>query len=452
MRYKKLTMTLITALLLAVSVSGAFAANTSLEKLITRAQDSNPLIQATHEKVVRAQETLNEATANMGPKAGAAMGALWGTDDYTISPANYLSPGAAALLKQANISVNDINLGYKNTYVSAIGFIQAIYTGGSLQALKQSKQLALEAAKTEEARVRQGVTNGVQTSYYNRKRAEEKQVVAEEAVSLTRDHMDRAQKLFNAGVVAKSDVLRSKVAVSEAELNLIRAKNAVELSLTAIEKAVGDTVTSADVSDGLPKRAASTLRQELKETPPDALSIAYEKREELKMYSLLSQQAEKVAKAAKGQLLPQIVGAAGYYTVDDSFFPTDNDEFKVGLAATWTIYDSGRVKAQTNQAKAQARELLSRLDDMKTTVKLEVTQAELNLRSAESRLNVAEHQVQTSEEDYRIAKRRYDESVGTNLDVLDARLALTNSRTELVDALYDIRIAEANLQYAMGTN
>ena len=452
MRYKKLTMTLITALLLAVAASDAFAANPSLEKLVTRAQDSNPLIQATHEKVVRAQEALNEASANMGPKAGVAMGALWGTDDYSISPANYLSPGAAALLKQANISVNDIDLGYKNTYVSAIGFIQAIYTGGSLQALKQSKQLALEAAKTEEVRVRQGVTNGVQVSYYNRKRAEEKQVVAEEAVSLTKDHMGRAEKLFNAGVVAKSDVLRSKVAVSEAELDLIRAKNAVELSLTAIEKAVGDTVTSADVSDGLPKRAASTLRQELRETPPDALSTAYEKRQELKMYSLLSQQAEKVAKAAKGQLLPQIVGAAGYYTVDDSFFPTDNDEFKVGLAATWTIYDSGRVKAQTNQAKAQARELLSRLSDMKTTVKLEVTQAELNLRSAESRLNVAEHQVQTSEEDYRIAKRRYDESVGTNLDVLDARLALTNSRTELVDALYDIRIAEANLQYAMGTN
>ena len=452
MRYKKLTMTLITALLLAVAASNAFAANPSLEKLVTRAQDSNPLIQATHEKVVRAQEALNEASANMGPKAGVAMGALWGTDDYSISPANYLSPGAAALLKQANISVNDIDLGYKNTYVSAIGFIQAIYTGGSLQALKQSKQLALEAAKTEEARVRQGVTNGVQVSYYNRKRAEEKQVVAEEAVSLTKDHMGRAEKLFNAGVVAKSDVLRSKVAVSEAELDLIRAKNAVELSLTAIEKAVGDTVTSADVSDGLPKRAASTLRQELRETPPDALATAYEKRQELKMYSLLSQQAEKVAKAAKGQLLPQIVGAAGYYTVDDSFFPTDNDEFKVGLAATWTIYDSGRVKAQTNQAKAQARELLSRLSDMKTTVKLEVTQAELNLRSAESRLNVAEHQVQTSEEDYRIAKRRYDESVGTNLDVLDARLALTNSRTELVDALYDIRIAEANLQYAMGTN
>ena len=452
MRYKKLTMTLITALLLAVAASDAFAANPSLEKLVTRAQDSNPLIQATHEKVVRAQEALNEASANMGPKAGVAMGALWGTDDYSISPANYLSPGAAALLKQANISVNDIDLGYKNTYVSAIGFIQAIYTGGSLQALKQSKQLALEAVKTEEARVRQGVTNGVQVSYYNRKRAEEKQVVAEEAVSLTKDHMGRAEKLFNAGVVAKSDVLRSKVAVSEAELDLIRAKNAVELSLTAIEKAVGDTVTSADVSDGLPKRAASTLRQELRETPPDALATAYEKRQELKMYSLLSQQAEKVAKAAKGQLLPQIVGAAGYYTVDDSFFPTDNDEFKVGLAATWTIYDSGRVKAQTNQAKAQARELLSRLSDMKTTVKLEVTQAELNLRSAESRLNVAEHQVQTSEEDYRIAKRRYDESVGTNLDVLDARLALTNSRTELVDALYDIRIAEANLQYAMGTN
>jgi outer membrane protein len=448
-------MTLITtALLLAVSAGGAFAANASLEKLITRAQDSNPLIQATHEKVVRAQEALNEATANMGPKAGAAMGALWGTDDYTISPSGLpVAAGTSSMVRaKCRYKWATSSLGYKNTYVSAIGFIQAIYTGGSLQALKQSKQLALEAAKAEEARVRQGVTNGVQTSYYNRKRAEEKQVVAEEAVSLTKDHMDRAQKLFNAGVVAKSDVLRSKVAVSDAELNLIRAKNAVELTLTAIEKAVGDSVSSADVSDGLPPRASSTLRREIQETPKNALDIAYEKREELKMYSLLSQQAEKVAKAAKGQLLPQIVGAAGFYTVDDSFFPTDNSEFKVGLAATWTLYDSGRVKAKTNQAKAQARELLRRLDDMKTTVKLEVTQAELNLRSAESRLNVAEHQVQTSEEDYRIAKRRYDESVGTNLDVLDARLALTNSRTELVDALYDIQIAQADLRYAMGAN
>lgn len=81
---------------------------------------------------------------------------------------------------------------------------------------------------------------------------------------------------------------------------------------------------------------------------------------------------------------------------------------------------------------------------------MEVTQAELNLKSAESRLVVATRQSNEAREDYRIATRRYAESVGTNLDTLDARLALTNSLTELATAMYDIKSAEADLRYAIG--
>ncbi|MPM91447.1 hypothetical protein SDC9_138576 [bioreactor metagenome] len=134
----------------------------------------------------------------------------------------------------------------------------------------------------------------------------------------------------------------------------------------------------------------------------------------------------------------------------DEFFPSGNEEMVLSLMARWTIFDSGEVSAKTKQAKAQARELIHFIEDMKNTVKMEVTQAELNLKSAQSRFDVAERQVAESEEDYRIAVRRYEEQVGTNLDMLDARLALTSSRTEEVDARYDICIAEANLLYSLG--
>ena len=106
--------------------------------------------------------------------------------------------------------------------------------------------------------------------------------------------------------------------------------------------------------------------------------------------------------------------------------------------------------AKTTEAKAKAKELLFMLDDMKNTIRMEVTQAELNLKSAESRLVVATRQSNEAREDYRIATRRYTESVGTNLDTLDARLALTNSLTELATAMYDIKSAEADLRYAIG--
>ena len=434
---KKITITITAALMLLALVGCSFA-ETPLDALVKRASDGNPLIMAARERVNRARAELDEARAGMGPKGGVALGALVGGDEFSVA--------APAVLAQ--LGITSLQIGSRNTYAAAVGFMQTIYAGGSLTAMKQAKSLALDAARAEEARTEQSVTNAVRVAYFNRKRAEEKQSVAEEAVTLTKNHLARAEKLFNSGVVAKGDVLRSKVAVAESELDLIRAKNAAELSLTALERAVGSPVSPDEIKGGVPRRSV-TLRN-VEPAGPDPLEAAYENRQELKMYSLLSRQAEKVAKAAAGQSLPQIVAGAAYFNADDSFFPSGEDNWKVGIAAYWSVFDSGRVKAKTNQAKAQARELLHRLDDMKNAVRMEVVQAQQNLRSAQSRLEVAERQAAVSEEDYRIAKRRYEEQVGTNLDMLDARLALTNSRTELVDALYDIETARANLAFAVG--
>ncbi len=106
--------------------------------------------------------------------------------------------------------------------------------------------------------------------------------------------------------------------------------------------------------------------------------------------------------------------------------------------------------AKRAEAQARSKEMLMTLEDMKNSIRMEVTQADLNIRSAQSRLEVARSQLASSREDYRIALRRYDEKVGTNLDTLDARLALTDSMSEVVNAIYDIKTYEADLLYAMG--
>ena len=69
---------------------------------------------------------------------------------------------------------------------------------------------------------------------------------------------------------------------------------------------------------------------------------------------------------------------------------------------------------------------------------------------ARQRSDVAARQVASAQEDYRMALMRYKANVGTNLDVLDARTALTNARTQLVDAMYDMESARAGLDYALG--
>ena len=422
-----------------LSASGAvFAADDAvLESLLSAAERNNPQIAAAAERTAAAGARLAQASAEMGPKASAAMGALWSAGDYEKKVG----------VMGTTLSVPVLST---HTYAAAVVLTQIIYSGGSLQAKKEAARLEADAAAARETRTKQGVQNAVRRAYYAVRSAQAKELVAEEAVSLSKEHKAQAERLFKAGVVAKSDVLRSNVAVASSELDAIRAQNATSVAVTALRRAVG-----ADLPPEIEKKEplSSVLSQDM--CPRDAgeaqdIAAAFESREELKVYSLLSQKAEKLARAAKGQLLPQILGAVGYAAAGDRFFPDDYSEPVAAIGVYWNFYDSGTARARTEEAKASAKELLFLLDDMKNVIRMEVAQAESSISSAESRLEVARRQLAESREDYRIAQRRYAESVGTNLDTLDARLALTNSMSEVVTAFYDIKSAEADLIYAMG--
>ena len=81
---------------------------------------------------------------------------------------------------------------------------------------------------------------------------------------------------------------------------------------------------------------------------------------------------------------------------------------------------------------------------------LEVRQAYLNMLEGEKRIETASVAGQKAEEDMFIAQEKYRAGVGTNLDVIDAQLALTQARTNRVQALYDFNVSKAQLEKAIG--
>lgn len=418
----------------------------ALAKLLIAAGEENPQIAAARQRTEAARAKVEAAAARLGPDVFAGLGGLWQEDGVTVN--------ATVPLLGGSLPVTAIG---SNTYAAAIGLSQVIYAGGSLTAQKEAERLALGAAQAQELRTEQAVENSVRRAYYALRSAQAKARVAREALTLAKEHLSRAEKLFKAGVVAKNDVLRGKVAVSEAELSLIRAQSAEANALTALRRAVGTELIKAELEapdifaqklfDG---GGDSELAKILPRLPGgDRTAQAFEARAELKAYALLSKQAEKLARAAQGRTLPQILGAAGYVAADDSFFPGEG-EAVAAIGMYWNLYDGGEMRAKTREAKAKAKELLFQLEDMKNAVRMEVVQAEQNLASARSRLEVALRQTEQAREDYRIAVRRYEENVGTALEESDSRVALVNALSETAAALYDIKTAEADLIYAVG--
>lgn len=422
-----------------------FVEDAALAKLLIAARAENPQIAAAKQRTEAAKASLDAAAAQMGPDLFGGLGAMWQKDGVVMDTG---IPG-----------IGSINAVGSHTYAAAIGLSQVIYAGGSLTAQKEAERLALGATEAQELRIEQSVENSTRRAYYSFRDAQAQRRVAEEALRLAEEHLGRAEKLFAAGVVAKSDVLRAKVSVSESELTLIRAKSAEANAMTALRRAVGADPAEVELAE--PDAFAKQLLDDpagVKELEPfvsrmpegDNVEAAFGARAELKAYALLSKQAEKLARAEQGKLLPQILGTVAYVTAEDNFFPTDNGEPVAAIGLYWNLYDSGEARAKTREARAKAKELLFQLDDMKNSIRMEVVQAEQNMASALSRFEVASRQTEQAREDYRIAVRRYEENVGTSLEESDSRLALVNALTETATALYDIKTAEADLIYAIG--
>lgn len=416
-----------------------FSGDPILDKLLQIASYNNPSISVAIERVNQSQADVRGAAAEFSPSITGGLDARWNKDAPTTSRAD---PETG--------EISNVPSGYRNSYVASLSFIQTVFAGGSLVANKRAADLALSAVRAESVRTYQSVLNSTRVSYYDSLRVLAQLQVANESLNLSKEHLKQTEALQKGGLVPMGDVLRVKVSVSQAELDRIGAENTLDVNWVALERIVGVSLPRSEILKPVSGDRTQDLEPPVYDLPPDVAKRALEQRAEIRAYSYYKERADQLAKSAAGQYFPRVNLSGQANNTDGSFWPNHDDTWYIQMSLQWTLFDSGRIASQVEKSKASAREPLHQLDDLTSQVRQEVVQAELNLRSALTRLDVAEDQIKTAEEDYRIALRRYDAQVGTNLDVLDARVALTDSRTEYVNAVYDIAIAQSSLIFAIG--
>ena len=114
------------------------------------------------------------------------------------------------------------------------------------------------------------------------------------------------------------------------------------------------------------------------------------------------------------------------------------------------IFDSGVTLSKVHAAEEKLLQAEETYRDTVNSVELEVRSNYLGLREAEKRISTTQVAVAKAEEDFHIAQVRYMAGVGTNLDVIDAQVALTEAKTNFVNALYNYNTSKIALETSMG--
>jgi outer membrane protein TolC len=312
---------------------------------------------------------------------------------------------------------------------------------------------ARRAAELDAAATKLSVGRDARVAYYRWIQAQAAELIAAQSLEQAKGHETDANNAFQAGLVSKADVLRTQAQVKNAELFVIRTKNARDMAELALAVSMRDSgprgyAVGEDVFAEAP---------DLAQLPPAeaAYREALSKRVELKVLSENQTALREQARVARAANYPRLDAQANalYANPNPRVFPQEEKfeaTWDVGVVLSWTPTDIPGAQAQTASAEARAKELEASRTALADALRLEVTQALTSADEARHAIQVSSHVLAAAEEGYRVRRELFRAGRATLVEVTDAETELTRARIDLVNAHVGARIALAELRHALG--
>lgn len=282
---------------------------------------------------------------------------------------------------------------------------------------------------------------------------------------------DVAQKRFKAGDVPELDVLKARLATSQANIELrqgiMRSTKAGQQLNVILSSPLEDSISvprlplfrlqaSKDHDAELTAAERNDLLPDFsKSVPPlkDFIDIAMSNRLELKIINKQIQVASAQLKSAIGNIVPTPEFMWGRDFSGNPPIPATGPDPTVGLLFNVLIelpvfnFQQGQIA----QLRATMKQLRSELGGQKNVIVGEVSSAYNNLITARERIRTyQEHVLFDSYDVARLARRSYEVGQSDITATLTAQQANVNVRLEYLNAIMDYQLAFTALEQAIG--
>ncbi len=406
----------------------------TLAECVKVALAENPMNEAARQGLAAARERVGEARASYYPEFSLNGGyKRWKTHAFL--------PGG---LGGGMVAIPTI-LGPLDDYSVNMSGHYVLFDSGERRAKLLAAKAGLGAASEEAWSIRQDIVLNVHEAYYSHAAALAARNVAKDNLARAEDHQRLAQRRREIGVAVEADVLRAKVSVAKAKLEVVQAEDTVRVSRGNLNTAMGLPVELATELAGATGEIKSPEGIDLAE----ALVRALHGRSELKgaLQRIAGKRSE--VEAARSAFGPRLTAQGLYGRRDDAFFPED-DDWAIGAAVEWPIFTGfarvhrlSRAQSELSQEEAQTRQKV-------LVVRREVWTAYSELVQSYEAVAAAQVLVSDAKESLRRTQERYEAGTNTITDLLDAEAELAGAEGSLVRAQWGYFMSRARFERATG--
>ena len=398
----------------------------SLENCLALAQQYNPVLAASREKVQELVADYQAARSKFFPR-------LTLLSYYTRQPSDRFVPGGTTP-----------NLFQEETYTGVTGK-QIIFSGFKNYHNTQAARKGTKAQKQEVQRTADEVAYTVTEAFYRLIEAKENLQVAQEALSQRQEFAKLTNAFFKAGKVTHLDSFRAQSQVSEAEQAVVEAQNAVRLAKEILARTLGlKEQVQIDIRGRLPQEFAAAGKV-------DSLwQGALKNNPEIKRLDLELAQSQALIKAARGGYFPEI-SLQGSGDMRHRDVGGTKGEWLYGVFLEFPFFEGGLTKAQVTKAASQNLQLQEKKRDRLNSLKADLTAAWKDQEDARHGVTSTRQTVTTNEEAFASAQALYRVGKAIGLDVLQSQVDLTSSRFQLIRYAVAYEIGKARVHQITGS-
>jgi outer membrane protein len=321
-----------------------------------------------------------------------------------------------------------------------------IFNGFRREALFKSAGARQNAVAAGYVSQQFAITRDTKATFYTALANAELVRVSEAQVRRAQQQHSVAVEKLRAGSATRSDSLRTRVELGNAQLALLQAQAALATAEANLGRAIG--------ADGpVRPQADSGLAVQPVTVDTAALRIETQRR------SPLVEQTEAEASAAR----------AGTWVNRAQYWPTLNLSFNDNrsggkafspfettgnttwsLSLNWTLFNG--FTRETNQVSASVvRDVAeARAADARRQVDASLTQQLAAMEAARIRIDVTRSSLVAAEEDLRVQQQRYQVGASTILELLNSQLALSQAEVQAIQARFDYLVAKAEVEALIG--
>ena len=330
-----------------------------------------------------------------------------------------------------------------SSYSYSVSASQLLFDFGKTPALVKESKANIEIQKLNYTKAELSIYLNVKTAYYGLVAAREQLKIAQDTLESSNLHLKLAKVSYEVGKVAKLDVTKAEVEVANSQLTLTNAKNNYQIAVRNLNNTMGldansyEDLVVMDPPIAKNTKNISSLIETAQANRPDIVSYKYQK-----------EQLSNALYYVRHGHYPS-VSASGSAGQSGNSMPL-NDSWSVGLSIGMNLFDGMKTEQQSKVYESQIRALNDTYQKSIQDLQLEVTTDYLNIKNGEEKITNSQVLVKQAKESLDLAKGRYENGLGTILDLTDAQVSYTNAQVSLTQAILDYQISYAKLLSALG--